>query len=498
MTTNITEGYPDFKTLERIAFKTVCGTACKLIQEHLESLDQILMATRDTNEYRLVNKRTTTIKTLMGEVTFERRYYRESSGRDTFLLDKALGLNSGCGLVSENLAEQIVDECSEKSFRKAAYGISLHTGQYISAQGAWNVIQQYGGKIECQETRLQELDDRGSTGHLGNIVSSVLFDELDDVWVSRQKEKRQKKGKDSAIDTPVVPVKKTGKKPIHMGTAYTGWIQKKDGRYATINKIAYASCGDVFSFTSMFETILRHRFDMDRIEQRITNGDGAAWIKAATEANDSILQLDPYHRSKAILREVGNRVDRQLLFDTIAEKDVRKVLSIILTLSVEAQDDGTKKKLKKLYDYFNNNKDSFLTWQERGIELPAPPEKVLYRNLGVQESTNCTLVTQRMKHRRGSWSDKGAEHMAKILCLRNTIGIDTILGTLPEVPIVKQWPDPLSAAKTPRIDGKGYGADWLHAEMPFEHAFRTNGREAIRNMLKQQTLPWLSGNRQGW
>ena len=78
--------------------------------------------------------------------------------------------------------------------------------------------------------------------------------------------------------------------------------------------------------------------------------------------------------------------------------------------------------------------------------------------------------------------------MAKVLCLRKTIGLDTMLGVLPEAKRVELKSEPLSAAQVPETVGKGYGADWLYAPMPFENTFKTNGREAIRNMFRLQPL----------
>jgi hypothetical protein len=290
---------------------------------------------------------------------------------------------------------------------------------------------------------------------------------------------------------------KLGKRPMRVGVAYTGWVAAKDGRHSTVNKIAYASFDKSKIFRVKFGTLLSQRFDMDGVERRITNGDGESWIRTEAEENDSILQLDSFHRSQAILRAVSDKGDRKLLFDAISEKDVDKVLNSICDILMKTPDEPTWKKLVELYGYFSNNRDILLTWQERGIELPAPPDGVTYRNLGVQESSNCTLITQRMKHRRGSWSDKGGDNMAKILCFRNTVGLDVILGYLPESPPAEAWLEPLSAAKAPQYDGRGYGADWLYAELPFEHAFRTNGREAIRSMVRLRPLsqlPFLQGS----
>ena len=491
----ITEGHPDFKTFEREIFEMMCRIACELMRIYLELRDLSIMGLRDTKEYRYVGRRQTAIKTIMGEVTFSRVYYKKRSGGYIFLLDEAMGFDCGCGLISENLAEQMVIECTDKSFRKAADSITSNTMQCISRMGVWNVVQRYGEAITLQEARLKELETGGSTGHLGNVSSRVIFNEFDDVWVNFQKKTRSKRGDVTAETTDNAEKKakkKTGKKPIHVGIAYTGWVQEKDGRYSTADKVAYASTGSVSAFTSTFETLLRHCFDMDGVERMVTNGDGEQWIRTEAEANDSILQLNPYHRSKAIIKAVGNKGDRQQLFDAIGEKDIEKTLDTICDLIIKAQDESAMKKLVELYSYFSNNGDILLTWQERGINLPVPPEGVTYRNLGVQESSNCTLITQRMKHRRGSWSEKGGDHMAKILCFRNTIGLDAIMGTLPEPPTSEAWVEPLSAAKSPQHDGRGYGADWLHAEMPFEQAFRTNGREAIRGILRLRPLSQLA------
>jgi hypothetical protein len=481
---NITEEHLDFKSLEKTIFDIMCRVACELIRQYLAWRDWRMMGTRDTGEYRLIDARETTVKTIFGEVGYSRRYYKKASGGPVFLLDEAMGIFNGFGLVSENLAEQIVEECADKSFRKAADSIGGLTGQSISAMGAWKVVQQYGKAIGEQEARLEELDDSGSGGHLGGIRSRVLFEEYDDVWIPRQREKRRKPG--TAAKGARKIGKKLGKLPMRVGVAYTGWTQSKDGRYSTANKIAYASFGKSAVFRSKFGALLNQRFDMGGVERRITNGDGEAWIRTAAEENESILQLDPFHRSQAVVKAVSDKSDRQLLFDAIGEKDVGKVLSLICEMAMDARDDeAALKKLCKLYDYFHSNRDSLLTWQERGIELPTPPDGVIYREMGVQESSNC-LITQRMKHRRGSWSDSGGNNMARILCFRSTIGLDALLGVLPEPEPVEASAEPLSATQSPQYDGKGYGAGWLYAPMPFEGAFRTHGREAIRGLLRMK------------
>jgi hypothetical protein len=480
---NIPEGLIEFKTFEKRIFTTMCRAGCELIGEYLREWDRQILTQRDAKEYRIVNFGTTTIKTLMGEVPYTRRYYKKRSGGYVFLLDKAIGVTANYGLVSENLAEQIVAECAEKSFHKAAVSISELTGQTISAMGAWDVFQRFGKLLGKQEERLKELDDQGVDGQLGKIGSPVLFSEFDDVWLSMQKETRRRQ-----CESGNPKGKKAGKKPIHMGTAYTGWSLGECGRYRTEDKIAYASFGDPKEFNATFEVFLRHRYDMDGVQRRVTNGDGANWIKTAADNNEAVLQLDPYHRSQAIIKAISSKTDRKAVFEAIRDRNAEKALNTVNDLITKAEDDSSLDKLRKLFSYFHQNKDNLLTWRERGIELPPPPEGIYYRNLGLQESSNCNLVTHRMKHRKGSWTPTGGNHMAKILCLRNTIGLDTMLGWLPEPVAAETSAETLSAAKTPLYDGKGNDGEWLHAEMPYEQAFKTNGREAIRRLLSQRSL----------
>ena len=484
---NITEERVNFKTFERDLFDLMCRTSCGLIQEQLMIIDKNIADTRDKKRYRLIDYRESTIKTVFGEITYKRRYYRDKQeGFYVFLLDEYMEIFNGFGLVSGNLVEQIIHEVTEKSFRKTATGISCFTGQHISAQGAWNVVQKFGNVIEQQENRLSELEKSGSVGHLGNISTKVLFVEHDDVWVSRQREKRRAPG--TAAKGAKMRGKKLGKKPMQVGIAYTGWEETSTGRHNTVNKTSYASFGGSTKFRVKFGTLLNHRYDMDGVEKRLTNGDGESWIRTEAETNDSILQLDPFHRSQAVVRAIPEAKDRELIFNAIREKDVEKTLESICDLIGKAEDEKLQEKLVKLHNYFESNRDSLLTWQERGIKLPEPPKGIVYREMGVQESNN-NIYTMRMKHRRGAWSEQGANNMARILSYRSTIGFDLILGSLPESETLQEiYVEPISAKQASKPDGKGYGADWMFAHLPFENAFKTNGRETIRSMLREKPL----------
>ena len=230
---------------------------------------------------------------------------------------------------------------------------------------------------------------------------------------------------------------------------------------------------------------------MDGIVRHIINGDGASWIRSVAEQSDAILQLDPYHRNQAITKAIKDKHDRKAIYEALGEKDASKALEIIYSLITTEKDETTLKNLGELYDYFSNNKDILLNWKERGIEYPAAPEGMQYRNLGVQESSNCNILTQRMKHRKASWSVNGGNHMAKILCFKHTIGLDAITELIPNSSETESLSDPSSSAKTPNYDGKGYGGDWLHANIPFKDVITTNGRKVIQSLLRQKGISEL-------
>ncbi len=49
---------------------------------------------------------------------------------------------------------------------------------------------------------------------------------------------------------------------------------------------------------------------MDEIKSRFLNGDGATWINHAHDPETGVFQLDPYHLSQIIVRNVSDKKAR--------------------------------------------------------------------------------------------------------------------------------------------------------------------------------------------
>ena len=183
MNTTLNENGLTFKDFEKKTFKMICKAGQEYTREFLESYDEYLMDHRDKEAYRNKGKRKTTVKTLYGEVEYERRIYQvireDGLSEFVYLLDEQLEI-TGVGLISMNMAEQMVSNITEMSYRETAETITEMTGQSISAMGVWNVIQALGEKVNEEE---QELVKAHKAGQItGEKEVPVLFEETDGIY----------------------------------------------------------------------------------------------------------------------------------------------------------------------------------------------------------------------------------------------------------------------------------------------------------------------------
>ena len=185
------------------------------------------MEGRDKKKYRNKGARQTTVKTVYGEVTYQRTVYEVTEEDGTrhfvYLLDETLELDH-VGLISTNMAELLVKGITELSYRECARQVSEMTGQTISAMGVWNVIQALGEKVCEDEAELTEAYKKGQVK--GKREVPVLFEEADGVYIKLQGKDRKKEKQD--------------KSEIKIGIAYDGWRKTGPDRYALENKVVVA------------------------------------------------------------------------------------------------------------------------------------------------------------------------------------------------------------------------------------------------------------------
>lgn len=398
----VEENLVTFKELEQKIYAWICEFGRNITRIILEEYDNDIAESRDKKSYRDKGKRGTSVKTVYGEVPYKRRVYETKSPEGNiayvYLLDQAIKLDR-IGLISVNLAEMIADSVTVNSFRKGAKAISQTTGQTISHGGAWKLTQALGERVSKEEEA--EVSKFNSGDISGTKRIDVLFEEMDGVWLKMQ--------------TP--NHKKAPKQEMKVSTIYEGWDRENPN--TLVGKKVLAGMETSEKFHEKREAQIESIYDISSIKYRMLNGDGGSWIKDPYEPQ-TVFQLDAFHIRQEIKRKLNIDEDARKEVERLYnEKKIDEMLSYIRVYadSVDTDDknDTRAKKARELLSYLSNNYEGLKPYKDRITDLPAPPKGVVYKNMGVQENQNCTVITLRMKGKRKRWSQKGANNMAKLL-----------------------------------------------------------------------------------
>lgn len=431
-----------FKDFEAKTFEMICKLGQEYTRDFLERYDTYLMETRDKEAYRNKGKKKTTVKTIYGEVEYERRVYqitREDGLKEfVFLLDEQLEI-TGVGLISMNMAEQMVSNITEMSYRETAEKITKMTGQSISAMGVWNVIQTLGDKV-CEEER--ELVKAHKSGQVkGDKEAPVLFEETDGVYVRLQREK-QDKGE------------------IKVGIAYDGWKKTGKDRYALDGKVVVAGFSKSKEFQEYREATIAQTYNLDETDIRIMNADGAEWVKNICEA-ETVFQLDPFHRNKAIKENIPYPQAVNAIHELLNQDDIDGMFNYLDIYKNSLDEDEEIEKADRLITYFKNNREGLIPYTEKALNLPENKQGLVYRNMGTMENHVWSIIAKRMKHNHTCWSIQGGNNLAKILAKKCSGKLNEVAAKLKmpvfEGTVVRRIEkEILSASKIKKKTGKGY------------------------------------------
>jgi len=441
----LTESVVSFNEIERLAQRVAFEYGRMIISSVLEELDKTLMEGRDKSKYDNRGKKPSVIKTTLGEVEYSRTlYYINEDGIKTgqvYLLDEAMGMNDS-GHFSALLRDLIVRMCCDGAYRSAARAVSEMTGQTISHTAAWNVVQAIGKQIDDHEKHLATLalENKGT----GTIEAAVLFEEQDGIHLNLQGKDRKAHGEN---------------KEMKVAIAYDGAEKKGKNRYELTNKVACANFEKSGDFVKRKDGVIAGAYNVDEIEVRFLNGDGASWIKHSKTDENVHIQLDQFHRNKAITRNVSNPEVRENITELLYDKEIDLMLHVIEVEALSTDDEDEREKYKALHTYFENNKEGLVPFYRRGLIIPAPPNGKEYRRMGCMESNIYTIIGNRMKGGRACWSIKGGNNLARLLCLKHTHRISAALENLSTCVLPERYVEEIvtiSVAKIPPRVGKGY------------------------------------------
>ena len=142
------EKFVDIATLEKAVYEAVLSLGRNIMRQCIEEADRTLARQRDRGMYRDKGYRPTTLKTVMGEVGYQRHVYLLSGAAEqpratVYLLDRSMGLDT-VGLFSDTVCMMAVEAACAVSHRTAAATLNDLTGLSLSHESVWRIVQNAG------------------------------------------------------------------------------------------------------------------------------------------------------------------------------------------------------------------------------------------------------------------------------------------------------------------------------------------------------------------
>jgi len=374
----VTQDELKFKGLVEILFSMLRILFCDLLQEILQRADERIHANRDSSRYEYKYKSEKTVVTILGEVTYERRYYLDhSQNTGVFLLDKKLGIEKKVG---GHLACLAVNWALGDTFRTVRDKLAdLYGEQVLSHENIRQLTYEAIGKFKVSKQM---------EGENEKTAPEVLIIEADEIYPGAQEEAKNKH-------------------EFKVAMAHTGWEPvsgySSQTRFALSEAHYYCGVMPGEEFWERFSRELYEKFDLSRTTV-VINGDGAAWIRGGRDYfNEVMYSYNTYHVAKILKRAISYDSELRAQIEELAAKgaveDLEKVVEAIRQKAEREGDsyhahqaEAGLEFIARNRRYIRNYKDRL---QERGVET-----KYL-RNLGASEATACQF-SRRIKRGR-SW-----------------------------------------------------------------------------------------------
>jgi hypothetical protein len=397
----LVEDLEDFKDWEEVISSTASEIAVNLATLVFKFLDDELCKSKEAS-LRAVGSREKKIVTKFGEFKIERRLYREASGRHRFLLDEALGLE---GTLSASLEKVSATLASRIPFREAADIISdlLPKGVSISHGKLHSLVKKVGEARAKQEERERiSLFEEGVLPPSEGREVDRLFIEADGVGISLQKEEEKRT-------------------EVKLAVSYEGW-EPRGKEFSLSQKTVHAGVEDGESFWQTFSTNLSQKYDLLSVQNFVTGGDGASWVKYPEDSfPNAIFQLSKFHILKSLKWALGNDEKKVGTAYKAAIEGSLDVLTAILSKAEEEKSGEARKRVRVAKAYLLANKDFLSDWRLRLNPRNGD------RGLGAIEGNNDKILANRFKKRGMRWTKAGANRMAKVIALRENKKLDSFM-----------------------------------------------------------------------
>ena len=386
-----TEGQKSFAELERMAFNEAKSCTAKLMGVYIGAVDDRISADKSgrremgCSTHRRGDERR--LQTLVGEVAYQRTYYKKASGGYEYLTDTALGIEQR-ERVSGGLSLALVAAAKDMSYGKSSHYVS---NDEISRQTVM-------GRVRRSEAVDREITEKRNV--------TELHIDADEAHVTLSHGRKS--------EVPLISI-------------YEG-IDRSCKRHKCVNVFhvsEYGKSPDELWEQALTEIEKRYYLTGTRI---YLHGDGANWIQTGFEwIPNAVFVLDKYHKNKAIKAMTAglSQGDRKLfgkeLRSALADEDLRFFDE--LTQSLCAQTPEREEKIRGSAGYLRR----FVS----GISICAKDPGA--NNGGCTEPHVSHVLSARLSSRPMAWSRKTLKRLAPVLaCGEVVLSAKSELPALPE------------------------------------------------------------------
>lgn len=371
--------YPEFEMELKKLLNDLGREICK---EVLHELDQNIYKDKQQRKNWVVVQKDCqrTVTTVFGDITYERRYYKnKGTGETAYLADKAAGIQK-YERIDAALKADITDLSTILSYQKSTQELKRDGAECnISRQTVMNTLRKIDSLQTYEKPRIKKKIE-------------ILYIEADEDHIHLQN------GKAGMVKLIYVH---EGKQTI------------TKGRNELKNPVYFSGVYEKEKIEDLWKqvwTYITNTYDEDQIKRIYISGDGAEWIKfGAKYLPNAIYVLDLFHLQKYITAALkDDKKSKKALWKAIFKTDREKVNEILTQKYNELGLKNPENPVTKCQAYINNNWDGISSYS-------------LYKNeiAGCSAESHVShVLSERLSRGPIAWSKAGAHKMAQLRAIK--------------------------------------------------------------------------------
>lgn len=330
-----------------------------------------------------------TVITLAGAITYRRALYRDEYGRNRYPADELLGMPKRARVATDAFL-WMCRRAASASYRKTASDFSGISGVPVSPMLPWRCVQ--------READLIRAEMEGAAPE-GGVSQADVYAECDGLFLALQTPSRRAE----AIDRFLYEQSRS-KSSFEMkcGCVYAGKADK-GGRTVRGNVALFATTGSARDFWDGMRRTVEADYDVADIETLHASSDAGGWCRnlgIGDMAGNVVQGLDAFHVMKLVVKAFPEGAGRERLVSLALKRRPEAFAEMCDRVLPQVRSESRRDRIRRCGSYVRDNADLL-----RGGG-----------SLGTMEATNAYAWAKRMKSCGISWSRRGAESMALVLC----------------------------------------------------------------------------------